>query len=81
MSDPLSVNGAFMGKPDFVQRETELKRLPAGNRSLLILLLAGLVLVAAFAFAPCAISKPGATLIAIAPGHAAELVTAGVPSP
>jgi hypothetical protein len=71
-----------MADPDFGQRQTELRRALAGNRSLLVLLLAGLVLVGAFAFSPCALSQGGPTLVAVpvGPGYSAELITAGLPS-
>lgn len=70
-----------MTKPDFGQRETELKRALVGNRSLLVLLFAGLVIVTAFVFTPCALSKPGATRIASqsGPSYSAELIIAGFP--
>ena len=71
-----------MADPNFGQRETELRRALASNKSLLVLLFAGLVLVGALAFVPCATSKSGPTLVAgpAVPGHDAELITAGLPA-
>ena len=40
-----------MADPDFGQRETELRRALASNKSLLVLLFAGLVLIGALGYA------------------------------
>lgn len=71
-----------MADPDFGQRETELRRALASNKSLLVLLFAGLVLIGALAFAPCAASKAGPTLLASPAvlGQNAQLITAGLPA-